>query len=750
MDSTLHDARQAFVNKDFNKSKMILLEAIASNTFSHNHKYYHKLGDVCMELKEFNDAHAYYEQSISLDTSNPLVFIKLANLLNHHFNNPNEAEQILNKCHKSHPNNDQCLYNYAKLMEDKDPETAIKLYRQCLDINDKRASVYHRLATILMRQSDDKSNQDNNIEYCLKRAISIQPNVANYHHQYAVHLQNVGKLNQANHQYQIALNLSNNTDTTMQCNYCIFLANCIGDKYQAMQYMKSIGLENDPQYLQLQELVEDEKHEETKNVTIKLVIYDFAVLTYLPLEINIDELNTMSHWDLITKFGGKGRVRQLRYHFENILDADQKPMILILSHLSNEVTLKALERIKLSKEYFKDIVIASNDRVQDIIKLKDDHGVFLAEEILYVPDSKNLSTEDTHNLFSQCSVYGIDGTLSKPLKGITLAHLQEIGCIVLGTEYHAESPNVYNKEYCLSQRDAQLYKQITEEIQQNKGKNRVRINSLPSMKSVIKADCKDWMEFGYKYCQMLNRYTDERWWECAHILVSLLKLEWDAPELWLKYAKCCSYIGENDEADIAFKTAHRLGASSFSVLYEYGYHLFIKHWYEEAGELFGEALRLSKFEKNASVRGLYVMMGRNAGKLGKLDEAEYFLRESVRNYPEDMIQSRDTEDYTNEYIKARYQYAKFLSKQNRYKEAKQELEICVANKTKNSIYHYSLADVLWHLGDNEGYKYHLDRTLEIDPYHIKARNDERIRSRMRKTTSPRQNLIQYGSSPYSK
>ena len=41
------------------------------------------------------------------------------------------------------------------------------------------------------------------------------------------------------------------------------------------------------------------------------------------------------------------------------------------------------------------------------------------------------------------------------------------------------------------------------------------------------------------------------------------------------------------------------------------------------------------------------------------------------------------------------------------------------------MYHYKLADVLWNLGDRQGYQYHFKKSLEIDPYLHEARNDTR-------------------------
>ena len=722
MELTMQAAKHAYVTKNYNEAKRILLQMISTTECLNNNKYYYKLGDVCMKLKEFKNAARFYKKSIT-DTMNPQTLIKLIKLFYNNLDNLQEAQRIFEQCHKLYPKNDQCLFDYASLVENKYPNKAIKLYKDCLIINDNRASTYHHLAKLLLKTTQSENNTD--ISHYLERAVSIQPTVAIYNYEYAIHSQKLGKFNQANHFYQQALNLVNYNDIRMVHDYCKFCVNCIGDKYKAMECFEFAGLTQDNQYLKLQKSLDGNIKDHHQD--IKLIIYDLSVITYWPFYANMNELRKMGRLDIIKIFGGKSRIKTLQRHFADISKGctEDNPIIVILANSSIDVTKEALQRVLLNK-YFTDIFMARRQmkRIYDILNIKDHFNLFHADQVLYV----SLATDHVQNLLSQCNVYGVDQSLSKPLKGLTPENLIEIGCIITNTEYHPKQIHEYKDGYSLSQIDAKLYKNLVTEIQEYRGSNRVHIDSLPSMNHVISKDYRDWIAFGYKYCEMRNNFLGKKWWECALNLVQLLKYEWNKPYLWTKYAISLSYIGHNEESEFAFKRALQIGSKYYPALFGYGYHLYLIGKYKTAEKVLHDALEFGKLLNNADhdgLRKLYILMARNAAAMNKLDESEYLFKLAVGDDFKTTIIIDGNLKYRKSVTQAHLHYGKYLAKHNRLDEAKQEFEICVRNEPWNCVYHYKLANVLWSLGDHQGFYHHLNRTLEINPFYEKANNDDR-------------------------
>ena len=142
-----------------------------------------------------------------------------------------------------------------------------------------------------------------------------------------------------------------------------------------------------------------------------------------------------------------------------------------------------------------------------------------------------------------------------------------------------------------------------------------------------------------------------------------------------------------------------------------------------------EALRINT-DCQATTRKLYIMLARNAEKLGKMDETEYLLKLSISDDFDDTVHIRGREEYCQAYIQAHYYYGNFLMKHTRWKEAKHQFEICLKHRPNVPNYHYKLAHILWNLGDTQGFHFHLDKVLEMDPYHSKAKFDERRQARL--------------------
>ena len=121
-----------------------------------------------------------------------------------------------------------------------------------------------------------------------------------------------------------------------------------------------------------------------------------------------------------------------------------------------------------------------------------------------------------------------------------------------------------------------------------------------------------------------------------------------------------------------------------------------------------EALRINT-DGQTTTRKLYIMLARNAEKLGKMDETEYLLKLSISDDFDDTVHIRGREEYYQAYIQAHYYYGNFLMKYTRWEE---------------------LAHILWNLGDTQGFHFHLDKVLKMDPYHSKARFDERRQAKL--------------------
>ena len=127
----------------FEEAKCLLLEIISSNQYPHkDYKLYSKLGDACKELNQYQEAQYQYEHSLKSNPSYLPSLLKLANLFHHHLDQLQKAELAYGNCSKFHPNNDECMYNYAILLEKQNKmDKAKKLYTKCLKYMKKHALI---------------------------------------------------------------------------------------------------------------------------------------------------------------------------------------------------------------------------------------------------------------------------------------------------------------------------------------------------------------------------------------------------------------------------------------------------------------------------------------------------------------------------------------------------------------------------------------------------------------------------------
>ena len=64
-----------------------------------------------------------------------------------------------------------------------------------------------------------------------------------------------------------------------------------------------------------------------------------------------------------------------------------------------------------------------------------------------------------------------------------------------------------------------------------------------------------------------------------------------------------------------------------------------------------------------------------------------------------------------------FYYGTFLAKNNRLKESRDQYHICCQHTPNKALNQYRLSDVLYKLGDSKAFEYHINLTLELDPYH---------------------------------
>ena len=323
MEQKLESAKQLFENKQFDECKSVIFDIISTNEYKHVDRLYNKLGDICKQCKDYDNTQKHYQQAIILNPSNPALYFKLGSLFQYHLSDPNQADLMYQKCLNIDPRNDQCLFNYAYLMESQNKfSQAKKLYLQCIDINDQKACVHYRLAKIFQRENINTPQQAKIIQYLLQKACDLRPSFPKYQYQLALHLQKMGRYNLANHSYQNALRLLNYNDSKILHQYAKFLMDDMNDKQQAMKYMKMACALNDK--LDCKELEdtfdgEDGEDDEELENMIKVVIYEFnSIITYWNMNAKVQRINQLNQWrstDLVEIFGGYDRIERLQQVF---------------------------------------------------------------------------------------------------------------------------------------------------------------------------------------------------------------------------------------------------------------------------------------------------------------------------------------------------------------------------------------------------------------------------------------------------
>ena len=114
MDAKKQHAKLLLKNGQFRDAKQTILNIIDGGQA--DYKIFNKLGDVCLELKEYEDAYEYYHKSMTINATNPTIYIKLGNLCQNHFNEYTKAAKMYEHCLRLDPLNEECYFNFAKLL----------------------------------------------------------------------------------------------------------------------------------------------------------------------------------------------------------------------------------------------------------------------------------------------------------------------------------------------------------------------------------------------------------------------------------------------------------------------------------------------------------------------------------------------------------------------------------------------------------------------------------------------------------
>eukprot|EP01084_Bolivina_argentea_P257605 434046_1 len=285
------EAKQLFKTKQYKSAQQVLLDIISTNN-GDNSKYLSKLGDIYCKFNDFNSAHSYYQQSLNENPQNPSVLIKLGNILSNHLHQTNQAISIYKQCLNIEPNSIECIFEYAKLMENENNYSKAKqLFIKCLQIDNTKASVHYHYAKLLTKYQqlnnyNDNNNDNNtsNINFLLKKACELQPQISKYHAEYAIFLQNNNQINKANDQWEIALEVCQYNDMLLLYQFGYFNLKYKNDNQNALKYYKmsaelysNIIDENKKinykyiadEYLQLSQSINEQKEEKEEKEEFK-------------------------------------------------------------------------------------------------------------------------------------------------------------------------------------------------------------------------------------------------------------------------------------------------------------------------------------------------------------------------------------------------------------------------------------------------------------------------------------------------
>jgi len=691
--------------EQYKQAICLILKTIESNKCNNNYKLYCMLGDINTKLTRYENAKRYYQRSLEENDKCSNTYYKFGHLLHHHLKDYQESEKMYEQCLIIDPIHEECLFESAKLMTyltdnfSKGKELFKKLVREF----SKNSYIYYEFAIALITQKN--TNDQENIQYLLHKAMILEPTNIKFHEAFAKYSETILKYNQANHFYKIILKMQNYSEAKSLAKYSKFLNECMNDKKNSLKYMKMAYELNDEyksNYLALGSISMTNIFEHH----IKLIVYDFeTIMIYQKSNKKIDNLDRKK---LKFVFGGQDRINEFKKYFEKCNNLNVQNVILSTKE-TNSAIYKCLTRLGLLN-YVKLIIGIDNlhflsrdydDKIYEIIKIKDDFSLNSGNEILYI----SCNSKDVEDLSNECKTYFIKPDKSYPFPGPTIDDFHEFICMVINPKHVIDDKICqYDVIKSLKELNEPLLNKITIEVF-----NHVRYNKpIMSMKFIS-----DQQSIDYRYCRFVE-YCDilkiaiiasnnYEWWVSGHYFQKIVNENQSEIQILRRFAKCCSYLRHDEAADSVYNIALSINPNDYYTLISAAYHQLMCGHVKQSKELFLLAKKSSRYTKMS--KNLIVGLARTSELSGELDVAEKYYQIAIK------------ED-TKPYEPAHYFYGLFLEGKNLLFDAMEQFKMCLhifPNKVKN---HLKMCDISWKLHDLSIYEYHMAKSLQIDPYAV--------------------------------
>jgi len=711
MDTNILQAKQFIKTQNFRQAISVILEIINSNTYKDKYKLYFKLGDIHETLGEFILAKEYYQKSINECNQNIKAFFRLARLLHQHLHDNEQSQNMYEKCLKINPNHSPSMFYLGKLMLQNNQLSQAKIIlKRCLHAIDAKASVYFQLAIALRKQA--KPNDQQNIEYLLFNALTLQPSIIKYRVEFAIYSQEIKKYHQANHSYKIAIDMANEFfggDPLLLAQYAAFLSQCMNHHEKALKYIEQaykLDYKYKYEYLNFQ------KYDLTYNKSqyhIKFIIYDFNVIIYKKYS-KIDNLKTK---DLYFFFGGLDRINKLKEYFDQILYYKVQNVILTTTE-SSDIIYKLLDQLGLSK-YFKIIIghdvthfmmksqNINQNKVYGIIKIKDNYNLNSSDEVLYISNNYN----DITDVFNECKTYFINPDNSHPFFGPTIHDFQQIISIVKDPRFMMNinpKQNSKNQEYrSLKELDPNLLNKITYQVIHNARNNKpITLLEFVQNQKNINPKYSVFIDYIYYLKRAIKEYNLCHWWVAGYYFQIVVNIEQSQMEPWRRLAKCCSYLRHGEYAEFAYQMALSIKPDHYYTHLSAGYHFLMHGNIDAAKKMFISASKVSKLTER--------------DKSWLVGYARICELSSDLVFAEKCYQKATNYNDTKSYEPAHFYYGIFLENQNRLSEAKEQFQICLYLSPKKIENHERMCDISWKLNQFESCKSYLKNMLNIDSH----------------------------------
>eukprot|EP01084_Bolivina_argentea_P319482 554149_1 len=710
----LATARQHFKDGKWNLAKQTLLTMLNDDNQSEItiQTIFEKLGNVCLQLNELSESKMYYEKSIDCYINNsvdkcdkykPTPYLRYAKLLHYELNDYKMAKTMYLKYINISidKNNCEVYFHFAKLLTlMKQFEEAKRYYTKSLQSDASKACIHYHFGILLYHQF----NKQTEGIYHLKQCIELKSNIAKYHFEYALMLKNTN----TNIDYDVidvsfenAVRLSNYHDTKILIEYSTFLIHNMNQRQRGIKFMNLALKLNEPDETKEILTFDDEKHATFNNKDnykyLKCIMYEFdGCITYRNLHKSIhgdiSHLYNIKEKAFIQLFGWRDRIRRLANHFEGILSKQITIIILFINynHTYINVIKETLKKAYLH-QYVSEIIKINpanemNDKLNNIKYFKHKYN-YKYNEILYIGSNENVTQLMNKNC---CTIFISEN------RGLRMRHLENIENGI-GIETRNYSSFQSTKPIDLMETNAKLYFQIKREIIRSDYNQ--SINNLQIIQQIHNNYNKyqyeyQFLEFATKFKAVCFESSKHNIWTAHEILQPLLQMYPHDSELNSRNATFCASMGDMYIAEQFYKIATR--GRFITAIVNYGYFLMEQKRFQESVNMFMRVLKISPI----SIKSL-IGIGRTFHKMGNYDDAYYYLRKAVAVSPNFAI--------------AQYRLGGFLQEIGRNKEAYKYLNAAVQLNGNSEMNHFVLSLNLFELNNMEGFKYHLERSLDINP-----------------------------------